>query len=629
MWLILLLICAQSEDLVRRLGSDKPAEREAAEAALLDLGEEARKPLEKAAQGADVEIVARARALLLQLDEEALLDRLVGDYRKYGLPFPPPESKPVLHSAWLTEQFGFLVGPGKAPKTIRLFQGTREEEVEEARAKSKPFALTDPLPEALDLQVSEPFPLNAGLAAAIQCRARGWKRLSRVLLARSLKEKIGDDRTPFFQPAELSTKSAFAFLAWAWLGNELARPGSDRAALARSMKELFASEPKLDREPVRFLMKSVEATIAPRAAAKGSVEALIDDWVDLKVDLLGLREQGSDPRYLKVVELGFDAVPTLIDRLNDIRLTRSVSSGFSFGHQDYRRVGDFAFTLLYGLVANLGAEDWFTRAEDGTVDVTPFSAWWKAASAEGEEKYLKDHALPSREVVVTVWYDEAVRVLAKKHPRSLATLYIRSWTHPQGGRWPLAERVAQSLLPKEEKVKLLDGGARQKGWSLRQSAIAELQGLDADCFHARLLEALAELPARPEGATAYCRESYVGTLALLTDDARVWEALGAAFRRAEPALRIEMIAHLDGDDLSAGRRTRLHRFLAGFLDDEARRGKSEEKGLYGEGYGTIEVRNAAALRLAELLELPGIPEALDTAEAWIALRARVKEALPR
>src|SRR5438046_869073 len=77
--------------LVKQLGSADFTEREAATKALKNLGFPALDALRTAARSTDAEVAKRAAPLVQIIDDG--FDQLLADYRDYGLPLPPKDSK--------------------------------------------------------------------------------------------------------------------------------------------------------------------------------------------------------------------------------------------------------------------------------------------------------------------------------------------------------------------------------------------------------------------------------------------------------------------------------------------------------------------------------------------------------
>ena len=99
------------------------------------------------------------------------------------------------------------------------------------------------------------------------------------------------------------------------------------------MKALLAAEPLLNTKANQVLLKSLEAALVPSKAKPGTVERMIDDLTDMcstfrwDDDYGWDSDEESDPRYTRLAQMGFAAVPALIEHLEDGRLTRSINFG--------------------------------------------------------------------------------------------------------------------------------------------------------------------------------------------------------------------------------------------------------------------------------------------------------------
>src|SRR5205085_9254006 len=108
---------------------------------------------------------------------------------------------------------------------------------------------------------------------------------------------------------------------------------------------------ELDNQPNRALIKSLDLALVPSKAKPGTIEAMIDALVDYGADTgtLGIFE--PEDRYWRIAKLGFDAVPNLIQHLDDDRLTRAMMVGFNNFGPWHLRVRDVVGDLLEGLAA--------------------------------------------------------------------------------------------------------------------------------------------------------------------------------------------------------------------------------------------------------------------------------------
>ena len=69
----------------------------------------------------------------------------------------------------------------------------------------------------------------------------------------------------------------------------------------------------------------------------------------------------ADPRYTRLAQMGFAAVPALIEHLDDDRLTRSVKQGFNNFPTWNMRIKDVVSDLLQELAGEDVGKDWLRR----------------------------------------------------------------------------------------------------------------------------------------------------------------------------------------------------------------------------------------------------------------------------
>jgi hypothetical protein len=174
--------------------------------------------------------------------------------------------------------------------------------------------------------------------------------------------------------------------SWADWEGQLTAPRVDRTPIAKRLKELIRQDKGLDTERNRVLLKFLDLALVPSKAKPGSTEAL----VDAPVDFTGY---ANDPEgfqvedcYWRVASLGFDAVPAMIEHLDEDRLTRGMMQGFNNFFPRYMRVGDVAGDLLEGLAGHDIDRDWVRRLQGHTVEKAKASQWWEKARKVGEER---------------------------------------------------------------------------------------------------------------------------------------------------------------------------------------------------------------------------------------------------
>ncbi len=628
--------------LVRQLGSSDSREREEATKAMAAIGLPALEALRKAAKDDDAEVAQRASRLIDDIENG--LDQLLAGYRGYGLPLPPKNAKLVrfesggryilndklMPSTWF---LGFLLQTGIKDKPALLLVGTQEFRLD----AHKTVEVVEPKTElvksiALRWWGASTFDMNAGLAVALQCQDRGWNDLAQELWTASLRQESGHHFGAFYQPPNLPNRTAVAYLAWAHSGNELVKPDTDRATTARRMKTLLATEPRLNTEGNRALLKSLEAALVPSKAKPGSVERLIDDLTEACNTSPSHDE--PDPRRTRLAQMGFAAVPALIEHLEDDRLTRSIKQGFNNFPTWNLRIQDVVSDLVQELAGEDLGKDWLRRQKGWSVQKADAQAWWEKARKVGEKAYFLGHVLPRGEKAG--WPNSLMlNVITEKHPDELPKLYKTILDgRAKIQSWPVAEAVARSSLSAEKKRELFLYAANHANLQHRRFGLQELQKLDPERFMKILLAALEALPKTPKEPYWHCPEAAFAHLVLATDDPRAWKMLEKVAKRSDVGLRMEFLKPMNYGDVGGRLRQQRLDFLAAFLDDaEAPDVKANPEMFSGPhagfAFARLTVQDLAAMEIAAILEMPDKPDQNWIPEQWQKLRTQVKQALKR
>jgi hypothetical protein len=538
------------------------------------------------------------------------LNRLESTYKTLGLPVPPADASLVRFVTGKETtgapiyRLGFLLEPAAVSGPFTILSWTEKIQI---RSRKRGLVVVEPAPKALD-QVR---PMGkAAVALAVQCKARGWNDLARKLI-----ESRGEG-------AEANHEDTLHELAWDYWTDRLLRKGSDRAGIAVRLKALLSCGPMQRDEWYSKLVHSLELALAPSRAQPGSVDAMIDDLLkapDIAVTGYSLHER--DPRYVRLVQAGFDAVPALIAHLDDERLTIGVTTPRSLD-----TVKEVSARVLADLAGGELAEG------EGKAEKADLVAWWEKARKVGEEPYLVAHALPTDPKAE--WpHMNGLWVLSKKYPSRLPPIY-RSVLDERPGlqSWPIVEAIMAASLPADTKKALLLHATRNKNFEHRRAALWALKDLDRKSFVTELIATLEAVPRTPAEPYWACPEAHLANLVMETDDPRVWKTLEAVARRSDVGMRMELMNPMDYTYIGDRNRKQRLAFLEKFLDDGAvRDARSNEQMFTGPHAGfqfkIIEVRNLAAMEIASILCLEACPEVSWTAERWTELRKTVRRAL--
>jgi hypothetical protein len=315
------------------------------------------------------------------------------------------------------------------------------------------------------------FDSDGALVTAIQCESLGWHNLAQALLKYSLEKAKNPD----------VAKKVLARLAWDELDHKLMDRDTDWTKAAAGMRMVLAADPTLDTDDRRGLLRSLEAALVPSKAQPGSIQAMVDDLMEARSDLedlMDLLNTRPDRSYLRVLCQGMAAAPTLLQHLDDDRLTRRSCQRPTKWQFHHDRVRDVVSDLLRDLAdGELGPGTYWgwdvIRSE--ALDKDTAQAWWNKVRHLGEEEYLLAHALP----VDAKWPNQSIlRVLAAKYPRNLLKVY-RTLLEKRSEvySWQLAELIVEASLPEKDKLAVLRYTAERPNVEHRRAALKALEKL--------------------------------------------------------------------------------------------------------------------------------------------------------
>ncbi len=516
------------------------------------------------------------------------LDELVKEYKRLGLPLPPPNAE-LVRLKWTPDTppcLGFQLPPAKPGDDPQHLIGVRAYRYPPGeRVKNGAEALRD----------VEPTWVADLLCTTAQCRVLGLNEIAEALYARGLEAtakpmppKWGSGMNQFGTykyrvngwqlHVEGNNRSAHLELRHAafgyWHGKIMA-PGSDRKEVLR-----YLQAADLGFHPD---VRDLERTVAPRKSKPGTAEALIDDLTEYQSRDRGFGrpslddQHPSEAAYWKLAEMGFDAIPALLDHLHDSRFTRQATGDGNYLVGDEWRlsspthVGQLA-RYLVGHFTGDGVI--FGIYPDPRVDAV--HAWWEKARKVGEEKWLMSIVLPEVRNDVTAWLgpDRVIlRRLGVKYPNRLAEVYRTVLgKRPEVGSRALAFEIVASKLTRTEKLPLLVEGAEHKRLVHRNAALAALATLDPPLFQKHLLATLKKLPPDVEkvGGLWYPHPR-LAALVRKTGDPACWDALAALTKQSGVEIRLEIIQTLSEPELpdDKSQRREVLRFLMQFLSDDS------------------------------------------------------------
>ncbi len=566
------------------------------------------------------------------------LKELLADYKKYELPLPPEDSELVAipsgrasiardgtETAHVHLAFVLKRATDQAPAVLLV--GTEEFEVPTHLAV-QPLDIADVDSRHCHAEWhTTGFSINSGLATALQFKALGWDDKAEELWNHCSIRGAGHPHSAFRLHGNTPPEAALAITAWTHYANKLLKPGSDRKEILDRMNQIWKAR-KVVRSPQnKWLLKDLELTVKPTSATQGTPTWLIDQLTESSGQAGIMCDSSSDPNYIQLVELGFDAVPALIEHLDDSRLTRSYMSWFNNFPPYHRRVGELCTDILSGLVNEELGDGWLDRQRGITARKAVVTAWFDNAKRTGERQYLVSNVLTENGV-----RSQMLQVLAAKYPDTIPKLYRELLTSKSKGRSAeLAAFVAKSELSNDQKLSLLTAGATHSSLSHRVSALWALKDVDDALFVQFLVATLEKLPRTPEGEYWTCAEARFAHLVMQTEASSAWAALRKAAQRSDVGLRMELMnpmnyAYIEDQNIEP----RL-RFLSSFLDDTSIRDQADSAKYQGPcagmNFDRIAVRDFAALKIAAILGIGEDPNPEWTENQWQQFREKTQAAL--
>lgn len=577
--------------------------------------------------------------------KEPSLDELLSLYKDLGLPLPPRDATLVRYPITYAETINgksqekkayalaFQIQPASAlqnPKVSENGPLLFFEDFEVRRAWN-----LDEVPKEIGAEPSAADGLRFGSTVlAIQCHARGWTKLAERIL--DLARKKQEELSLFWH-------------AWFYWERQTQRPKIDRAPAARHLEQIIRLDKEHDTKRNRDFIRSLKLALVPSKAKPGSIEAMIDQLVDswnerADDDWVNLWE--PDMRLSPLQKLGFEAVPTLIEYMGDERLTRFAASGGFNNHMwsHHWRVGEIVNGMLNGLAGRKVTEEWDEQYTNRDMNRSAWLEWKKdkvknwfgSARQVGEERYVVENVLfpISYEPRLAYVNDTHLELINGKYPRYLPEIYRRVLNKYPKTMPVFAHVVGGSALPEKEKNALLEEAARNSEAKQRCAALRVLKKTNKDRFDALLPPAIEALPNDVESWSGGGPDELgLVNFTLESSESKVWSALEKAARNAKVGFRVMILRQqLSFRDEMQNKRERLG-FLARFLTDPTVYDREENKERYPffepAAYEEIEVRNVAALAIAELLEIKVEVTPKRTSEEWAKVRADLEAALRR
>jgi len=273
--------------------------------------------------------------------------------------------------------------------------------------------------------------------------------------------------------------------------------------------------------------------------------------------------------------------------------------------------------------------------------------WFADASKIGEERYVLSQIFGTDEDI-TEFNPALFEVLTHKFPDRLPDVYrtvIDDHPELREKSWQFAEAVSHSQLAADVMLKILEYAARHDAPEHNIPGIHFLRAIDPKQAQGMLLKALEQMPTSPHRHQETLTrldfqdddrpewQTMPAWLVAQNSDSLEWQALAKAIRGADVRGRLELLSAVARNCSPQGRKQRLAFLELHLTDDAAQDATAPECFHYVNKVRWVfiapEVRNYAAMRLAEMLKIDADTRPDWTTTQWAELRKRVAEAVAK
>lgn len=472
--------------------------------------------------------------------------------------------------------------------------------------------------------------INYGLVTGIQLLRRGDQKLGSALIEKALKTKAGHPYSPFRSPAGEEPVLMLARACLAAAINEITTPTPDFLQIKQRVETLLADQPALKSPALDKALESLEASVAHKLGAPGSIERVIDNYLlggGIRDDLYSSK---FSPVLRELILTGFEAVPALLEQRHSQRFTNHLMQGFNNFPSYPMTAGQVINAYLQQLANDEFGSNWLERQKGLTASDDAVLAWWKKASALGEEAYIKKH-------IVAHWTDkngdylstELLLLARERYPALLPGIY-RSVLTTSATSWPVAEALTESTaIAREQKIELLKAAIATNSEAHRNDALRYLRNLDPELADTKLLQILKKAPNTAKDAYWTDQDANLGRFVSVSLNRDVWSAFHTLLDRVDMGMRMELIDHLNPPgDAPTEILNSFYRVYDQFCDDKTVRDQSTSMKFSGPGAGfsheKIEMRDFLHEHWARWLKLDlNPPERGASPAEWQEYREQV------
>jgi len=565
----------------------------------------------------------------------AVIDQLVRDYKRYGLPLPPPDAPLVRDGMWIGVglgagqkqywELGYLIpkSAGQSYDQLQVGTGIRDFASAEAKLPSYPEepATADTV---LGVTIRPGFQEEILLTMAIVERTRGKPPFALALLRKALNPEPQSTSTSVSHPP-VPVRQRLWISAFNSQKNALLDEKPNLIAISQRMRKLIALAPGPVSNEDSRLPEAARLTATQRYKGSDPEEKLIDALCDPvapfqesagAVWIEDLRWQLNRVPLQAIVAQGFDAVPALIEHVEDQRLVPAPKGFSNTAPAGMLSIGDLCQSLLRSY---MGEGDRLTSGGDGaSVD---WAVWWAKAKPEGEEAYCLRTLCQVEPQGISrslLWLVES------KHPEDL--IQVLNWQQGHGlsnDAVRVLYSIGNSRLSKEEKEQSAALGLKSYSLQENRGALYILVRTDPSKADSELVRVMKGLPSHAFDQVWENEESSFVNLVTRSTSPAVWTTFEITAKRVDPSVRFRMLWILGLSGGHGPNKDKALKLLRSFMNDSTQ----IPDGPAGFFPGAKSVQDIAAVGAARIIQITEMPQASDPAEKWAEFRSAVARKL--
>jgi len=552
-------------------------------------------------------------------------------YEQTGLPLPPPDARLVVFDRRIDEpltfeDWGYLLPRQTNNGRVKVMFGTHVHLVDRSEIRS-----LDPIRDkASYVRVGNLYHVSyeepSGLALVAAEASRGHVSTALAVL-QNFQWPYNLDQV--FQPA--ATREGTVVPHWReyagklavlhWV-NESFVPGSDRKAILDNLERETVRYPFASAEIPSGMIEALRATLNTPRAPAGSNEALIDGLLECSypgqmTDGLFLQKPKSFEPIQRILNKGYEMVPTLLHHLDDHRLTRARFGFMPVCRPNYCDIHIEVphiipvSALCWGLLDQMRGD-----RQDYTSDPHKVVRAWAEKYRSGDENRDCLTALLN----IGALADANLTLAQKRHPELIMKAYemrLKGQGHASISTLLKAMPGAGFNMKTIEKAAAKGCASADPGneWE----AIYALKELHSRRFEPEVTKRYNAMNPRwapgKAAASSFASES---------DRLEIWRALTRATRRASDDLRFALIKWVNADGLSRRNRPMAIRYFQSFSKDRSMANKAIQASDENfEPSQTLCVARMARLKAAEALGIPAPKGENPSPQTWAIFNHRV------